>query len=424
MKKLQAFIHTHCGLSPQAGPVLAGLSGGADSVVMLHILHTMGFEVEALHCNFHLRGDEADRDERFARQFCQGLGIACHVQHFATRQYAAQHHLSIEMAARDLRYQWFEQMRLRTAAQAICVGHHLDDQAETLLLNLLRGTGLRGLAGIKPRQGYVARPLLQMSKQQVLHYATQHHLHYVTDSSNLHADVLRNRIRLELMPHLCQIEPNAPRMLARAAQHVGQALPHYQRGVELGMSEAGFTASQLSLAPFRQCGCPQALLWEWLSPCGFNAATVHNILAHLSAQPGKMWCSATHRLLLDRHRLLLSPLAPQPAKPQLVVTPVERITHTGPHVAYVDAHLLSQPLQLRLVHCGDWFIPFGMKGRRLVSNFLTDLKFSRFQKEAQWAAVSGSDIVWLVGLRADNRFRVSPHTRQILRIEIEQPNPQ
>ncbi len=419
MKQTIANYITAHKLLDAEGPVLVAVSGGADSVALLHLLHELGYRVIALHCNFHLRGEVSDRDQHFVETLCEGLHIALHTAHFDTKEYAASHKLSIEMAARELRYKWFHTQFESLDAQAIAVGHHLDDQAETLLLNLLRGTGIRGMAAMHPRQGNIVRPLLCVNRSEIEHYLAEHHLDFITDSSNLEADVLRNRIRLQVMPLLRELQPAAPTTLARAAEHIGQALPYYLKGVEESMAQSGFSANQLCTDTFVRNGSSTLLLHEWLNPHGFNTTQVQDIHRHINGQPGRIWESHTHRLLLDRQQLLLTEKDPANTEPEIETKEVDTIGPTGPEFAYVDADRIEQPLTVRPVQTGDWFVPFGMTGRKLVSDFLTNRKLSRFQKERQWVLCSGREIVWLIGLRADNRFRITPQTRRIIQISFK-----
>ena len=252
-ERVAAFIKQHHLLEPN-GTVLVAVSGGADSVALLHLLHTLGYPVSALHCNFHLRGEESDADQQFVEKLCQQFGVGLGVTHFHTADYAKSHGISIEMAARELRYQWFREQMEAQKAQAIAVGHHMDDQAETLLLNLLRGTGLRGLAGMHPQHNSVVRPLLCVSRKDIEEYLRLHHLAYVTDSTNLQHDVLRNRIRLEVMPLLEQLQPAARQTLWRATQNVGNSLPYYIKGVNEAMTLCGFKDDRLNIEAYRQNG--------------------------------------------------------------------------------------------------------------------------------------------------------------------------
>ncbi len=262
-----------------------------------------------------------------------------------------------------------------------------------------------------------------MNRSEIERYLSEHHLDFITASSNREADVLRNRIRLQVMPLLRELQPAASRTLARAAEHIGQALPYYIKGVEESMTQAGFMAYHLCTDTFRRNNSPILLLHEWLSPHGFNAAQVQDIHQNLNGQTGKMWESRTHRLLLDRQQLLLAEKDSNHTAPEIEMKEVDAIGPTGPEFAYVDADRIEQPLTVRPIHIGDWFIPFGMKGRKLVSDFLTDRKLSRFRKERQWVLCSGSDIVWVIGLRADNRFRITPQTKRIIQISLQGKNP-
>lgn len=422
-ERVAAFIKQHHLLEPN-GTVLVAVSGGADSVALLHLLHTLGYSVSALHCNFHLRGEESDADQQFVEKLCQQFGVGLGVTHFHTADYAKSHGISIEMAARELRYQWFREQMEAQKAQAIAVGHHMDDQAETLLLNLLRGTGLRGLAGMHPQHNSVVRPLLCVSRKDIEEYLRLHHLAYVTDSTNLQHDVLRNRIRLKVMPLLEQLQPAAKQTLSRAAQNVGNSLPYYIEGVSKAMACCGFKDDRLDIETYQENGCPLTLLHEWLYPYGFNTLQLSDIQQHLSGQAGKIWESPTHRLLRDRGHLLLVVKQEDTDEPVIEMNETSEIGPTGAEFAYVDADLITAPLVIRKVQNGDWFVPFGMKGRKLLSDFLTNQKLSRFQKERQWVLCHGNDIVWVIGLRSDNRFRVTPQTKRIIQLRIKKNQPE
>lgn len=379
------------------GLTLVALSGGADSVALLHLLLEAGARVEALHCNFRLRGEESDRDERFASDLCARLGVPLAVRRFDTRAEAARRGISIEMAARDLRYAWFEQERQARQARWIAVAHHRDDQAETVLLHLLRGTGLRGLAGMRRENGHILRPLLDFSRQELLDYLRTKGEAHVEDSTNAERDALRNRIRLDVMPLLRDINPKAVEHIAQTAARVASALEPAPEG--------GHTAHTLH---------------EWLHPCGFTPAQEADILRDLGKPSGAIYESPTHRLLRNRGQLVLE-RRDEPASWQWEAHTVEtadalaflRTQPLDARHAYLDADKLTLPLRERTPQAGDRFQPFGMRGTRLVSDFLTDLKLNRFEKERQPLLLSGEDIVWVVGRRADHRFRVTEATRRV-----------
>lgn len=397
--------------------VLVALSGGADSVALLRLLCAQGSDVEALHCNFHLRGEESDRDEAFVTQLCQKLDVPLHIQHFKTLEYAREHGISIEMAARELRYQWFEEMRQKRHADYIAVAHHQDDQAETLLLNLIRGTGLRGLAAMSPCNGHIIRPLLDMSKKEILQYLADIHQDYVTDSTNLERDALRNRLRLDIIPLLRDINPQATQHIAEAAMHVREALPYYFKGIE----EAN------SITPSLHHSITPSLLHEQLRDLGFTSAQEADMLS--CRRNGACFESPTHRATIHRGKLLIEEKKEYP-KPALITRivkvedPMQWLANQpkSPHIAYFDSDAVSQPLTLRYPQRGERFQPFGMNGKsRLISDYLTDLHLNIFEKQRQWLLCDSSDqILWVINRRTDHRFRITPTTRNILVVETKE----
>ena len=401
-------------------PVLVALSGGADSVALLCVLRELNFPIIALHCNFHLRGNESDWDEAFVTKLCQRFHVELHIRHFDTRLYAQKHQASIEMAARDLRYGWFQEMIRETNAQAVAVAHHQDDQAETVLLNLLRGTGIRGLCGMHPIQGHIVRPLLCTNRNAILRYLESVGETYVTDSTNMERDALRNRIRLDVLPMLCELNPKISALLAQTANHAREELVYFQKGIEQEGKEKGIQKDILCTEALHSCLCPATMLHEWLRGYGFNAAQEQEMLEIPNGTSGQLWTSSSHRLLHDRGRLLLRPIEFHTEPPVLTVTTVPEMGEFSPMIAYADADKLTLPLTVRKVRPNDRFVPFGMKGSRLLSDFMTDQKMSLFEKEDQYVACSGEDIVWAIGRRADNRFRVTSHTQKIVRLALKQ----
>lgn len=399
-------------------PVLVALSGGADSVALLCVLHELGYSLHALHCNFHLRGEESDRDESFVTRLCRKLNVPLSVKHFDTREFALLHHMSIEMAARELRYGWFRSQIQETGAQGIAVAHHRDDQAETLLLNLLRGTGLRGMAGMWSQREGVIRPLLCVGRQDILHYLSSINQDFVTDSTNLERDAVRNRIRLDVLPLLQSINPQAATAISQFASIMQGSLPYYHKGIRQTMNEHDITTLQFG----RQwlTGTPEAdiLLNEWLRPMHFNATQQAEMMASGQSTSGRIWESDTHRVLLDRTCLVAEAKCEAALMPVIEQDIVDAMQPADASTAYFDADLLKMPLHIRRAETGDRMVPFGMKGWKLVSDMMTDKKFNRFQKERQCVVQSGDDIIWLVGVRSDNRFRVTEHTTRILRLRV------
>ena len=433
--KVERFIQRH-GLLTGKRLVLVGLSGGADSVALLGVLVRLGYPCRALHCNFHLRGDESDRDEVFARQFADSLGVPFLKVDFDTRGYAAIHQESIEMAARSLRYRWFEEQRQAFDAEAIAVAHHRDDSVETLLMNLLRGSGIRGLGGIRPRNGQVVRPLLAVSRAEIEEWLQTQGWDYVTDSSNLSDAYTRNFIRLRVLPLLEQLNPAARETIARSAAHLSAAEQLYAYTVEEARKAVFVTADSLSIEALMRYPSPETLLYEWLRPLGFSRIVVGELFESLTGLSGKQFYSATHQVLKDRDRLYIAPLQ-EPSAWQPIEIPVATGELTQPlrlsfqlmertsdfqlerasDAAYFDAEKLPGRLTLRLPQTGDWFVPFGMRGRKKLSDFFADQKMNRWEKLRQPLLCAGESIVWVVGRRADDRFRVEEETKMIFSVK-------
>ena len=415
----QYIAHEHL-LEPD-GKVIVALSGGADSVALLLLLGELGYTCEAAHCNFHLRGEESDRDERFVRHLCEERHIPLHVVHFDTARHAAGQHVSIEMAARELRYTWFEELRRKLDAQAIAVAHHADDSIETFLLNLMRGTGINGLRGIRPRNGHIVRPLLCLNREDILRYLEHCGQTYVTDSTNLQDEYTRNKIRLNLLPLMQEINPSVRRSILRTAAHLDEAATLYNIGIAEAR-ERVLCPEGIRIAALLKEAEPQALLHEILHPLGFNEAQTDDIFRSLDGQAGKAFESESWLVVKDRDLLLMQDKQTMSRPPQLEMTEVELtpdfIIPRDRQTACFDTSKLHHALTLRLWQTGDTFVPFGMKGRKKVSDYLTDRKYSLLQKQRQWVLCCGEDIAWLVGERTDNRFRVDEHTRKVTLVRM------
>lgn len=440
---VRAYIEKHQ-LLADGRPVLVGFSGGADSVALLSLLVQLDYPCMALHCNFHLRGDESLRDERFAEQTARKLGVPFYKTDFDTTAYAALHHLSIEMAARELRYNWFEEMRCQLGAQAIAVAHHRDDSVETVLMNLIRGTGVRGLGGIRPKNGYVVRPLLAVSRSEILAWLEEQQQTYVTDSTNLSDAYTRNFIRLRVLPLLEELNPSVKTAISRTADHLAETEAIYLYMVEHARRElmAGDDL-RIPIGRLMEYPSPATILYELLKPYGFSRQVADDVFRSLAGASGKQFYSADYRLLKDREYLLLSPIAHEEIEEYSITSdsisannwqgPVElsfRKTvistdfniRKDKHIAYFDYDKLSFPLTLRRWKEGDWFVPFGMKGRKKLSDYFSDHKFSRMEKEQVWLLCSGKNILWIVGERSDDRFRIDKTTKSVLVVNFFSTN--
>ena len=429
---IQRYIDRHQLLNRQQ-LYLVALSGGADSVALLRLLQSLGYRIEAVHCNFHLRGTESDRDEAFAAQVCQQQNVPFHRVHFDTKTYAQLHKVSIEMAARELRYRYFEQLRKDIGAEGICVAHHRDDNVETLLINLIRGTGIHGLVGIRPRQGRILRPLLCVSRQQIESYLQHIGQQYVTDSTNLVDNVVRNKIRLNVIPLLKTINPHVVEMLQATTERMTEAERVYQYSIDNEIKSIT-TDNTLNICKLSEYTSPESLLFEWLRKYNFTAATIEQIYEHIGSSTGHVWSSPTHELLINRGQLIVAPKEPpitplQIPEPGCYVISDGRKIHVAisteltiirkPSHACLDADKVTFPLTIRPIKEGDRFIPFGMKGSKLISDYLTDYKLSLFERRRQLVVSDASgNILWLAGQRPDQRFSIGPETRRMLVIHI------
>lgn len=403
--------------------VLVALSGGADSVALLRVLLRLGYACEAAHCNFHLRGEESMRDERFVRALAERLGVPLHVIHFDTNAYAVSHNVSVEMAARELRYDWFAKLRQECGAKVVAVAHHRDDSVETFLLNLVRGTGINGLQGIRPVNGDVVRPLLCVSRVEILDYLSSLGQDYVTDSTNLQDEFVRNKLRLNVIPILEIINPSVSDTIAETARRLADVAQVYQEAIQAAKQRVMPDGETIDIPALCREPGAQNLLFELLYPLGFNAAQVNDVFRALHGESGRMFYSREWVLLIDRNRLIRRPSGEVESQPELClermeVNPPFSVPHNNKE-AYVDAEKVQGELTLRKWQSGDKFIPFGMKGFKSVRNYLRDKKFSRFEKERQWVVCDGDRIVWLVNERLDNRFRVTSETRFVINLKLK-----
>lgn len=400
--------------------ILVALSGGADSVALLRILHSIGYDCEAAHCNFHLRGKESDRDEMFVRQLCQQYNVPLHTIDFDTTRYAEEKRISIEMAARELRYEWFEKKRIECNADWIAVAHHQDDSIETMLLNLIRGTGITGLLGIRPINGHIVRPLLCISREEIICYLQSIGQEYVTDSTNLEDEYTRNKIRLRLLPLMQEINPAIKNSLVTTSNHLNEVATIYNKSIENAKARV-ITSKGILISALSNESAPETVLFEILHPLGFNPAQIKDVCHSLHGQPGKQFSSKEWKIIKDRDFLLLEKKqAENEDMPsfQLIREETEYTTHfqipREKEVACFDADKLNGVISLRKWQPGDIFIPFGMKGKKKVSDYLTDRKFSISQKKRQWILCCGEDIAWLIGERTDNRFCIDENTQRVV----------
>ena len=438
LNKVADFIAKHRLLSRE-GLHLVALSGGADSVALLLILKELGYRIEAAHCNFHLRGEESNRDEDFVKELCRKQDIPFHVIHFDTNEYAALHQVSIEMAARELRYGYFRQLRQDIGADKVCVAHHRDDAVETLLMNLMRGSGVHGLTGIRAHHGEIVRPLLAVSRQEIEEYLHSIGQDFVTDSTNLVDDVLRNKIRLNVLPLLEKINPNVAENIGKTARFMQETEKVVETAIRQQQEEfiehdAQNETEIVSIETLQQLPSPELFLYEWLAKKGFNTTQVEQLTEHLDGISGRAFETSDHTLLIDREYLVLArrkaPMKslriPEEGRYRIdedICIDIKSLNNVfiskSDDCATIDKAMVKYPLTVRPIANGDAFIPFGMTGRKLVSDFLTDQKCSLLEKRNQLVVTDcEGQILWLVGKRTDNRFRVTEQTTEVLQITL------
>jgi tRNA(Ile)-lysidine synthase len=420
--------------------ILVAVSGGIDSVVLLQMLLKMEVNCAIAHCNFHLRGDESDGDFEFVKNLAKQYNLPFYSKDFDTKAYAESNKLSIEMAARELRYEWFNQILELENYQYIAVGHHADDVAETVLINLIRGTGIHGLTGIKSKLGKIIRPLLPFTRKELEEFAESEGLHYREDSTNRETDFVRNKIRHQVIPVLEQINPAIRKTMSENVQRFKEVEQIYNDVIEENRLHLVFQRENqllISIARLQELPSPSSHLFEILSPYGFHHRDVRMIAKSLDSISGKRFFSSTHQILRDRKYLILSELEENDAneylleeKSGLIEFPIEMEASfidrtpnfkfpTNPEIACLDASKLKFPLKLRKWQKGDSFRPIGMKGNKKISDFFIDQKFSLQDKENTWLLISGDRIAWVVGHRLDDRFKITQETTKIFSLELK-----
>lgn len=426
MKKIQEnvgeFIQVNR-LLCKGARVVVGLSGGSDSVCLAVMLHELGYEVVGAHCNFHLRGEESMRDERFVEELCRQRGWPLFKTDFHTEAYAEEHSVSIEMAARELRYGWFKKVMEETGAEAIAVGHHEDDNTETLLLNLMRGTGIKGLCGMQPRNGDVIRPLLCVNRQEILNFLQEKRQDFVTDHTNLEDAYARNKVRLDIIPLMESINKGVTHNITSTIENLNEVMKVYQEAMKESIRQCVEHKENgeifIHIETLKGLPSPISVLHEVLSPLGFNKAQIKQMLSALD-ESGKVFEAEGRRVLIDRAYIIVE--AEQYSMPDICqeVIPIEELTiEKDPRIAYLDADKLRDKLTLRTPIMGDTFAPFGMKGKRkLLSDYLTNLKLNLFEKERQPLLMDGEEIVWVVGRRSSELYRVDSQTKRVVRVRL------
>jgi len=442
-KIIQAVLQSQ--LLQPTNKILIGVSGGIDSMVLLDVLFalkpTLNLEIAIAHCNFNLRGVESDADQNFVEAQAEKYGLQLFVKNFDTPTILASSNSSVQMLARDLRYQWFDELLADQNFQRIALAHHLDDNIETFFMHLFRGSGVKGLAAIPVQRGSIIRPLLNCTRADIETYSNENNIAFRNDSSNDKDDYLRNRLRHHLVPLLKDLEPNYQEQMNRSIAHLrsvadflGHNMNQLAEQLLETIPEGGF---KISLAHLRQHQQLNLVLFEILHPFGFNPSQIQSILSFVSPyqtsnqkesilphhNAGQVIESPTWKVYKEADQLVLVPIHSKSLTPyQVKVNPVPlegwRNRPTNPNLALVDADLLEKELQIKPWQPGDRFQPLGMTQFKKISDFLIDQKVPIRQKEALMLVWSGDKIVWVVGHRLDNRFKITPSTQHIVEISV------
>ncbi len=437
LKAFQEHINTHFPYLKEH-KVIVACSGGVDSILLAHLCYQSGIDLALAHCNFKLRGSESDEDESFVRDLATALSIPVFVKHLEAETYGNVKQLSIQMAARELRYNWFHSLIEAHPYDYVLTAHHADDNLETFLINLSRGTGIEGLTGIPPVNGHYLRPLLPFSRNELVTYAKANQIDWREDSSNRQTKYLRNKLRHDVIPILKEINPailanfkKTVRYLHDSATMINDTVKKIQKEL-FEYSSEDQSVIKISIAKLQALGDTQVYLHALFKEFGFTAWK--DVLRLLDSQSGKYVSSATHRLVKDRENLLLGPVTDIAQKQSYqifegesaVILPeqilklkkVSTIEEVGANTIYVPADSLHYPLEIRRWEQGDVFYPLGMKGKKKLSKYFKDQKLSLLDKEKVWVLCSNDQIVWVLGYRADERFRVVPDNKKILKITI------
>ena len=428
--------------------LLLAVSGGVDSVVLCELCHLAGYHFVIAHCNFQLRGEESNRDEAFVAQLALNYKVPFFVQKFDTYSIAKSLKKSIEETARELRYQWFQQLLIQSQSNThnpdflkyILTAHHADDNIETVLMNFCRGTGIKGLRGILPKQGKIIRPLLFAKRLELEAFAANSQLAYVTDSTNAINDYTRNFFRNSIIPQVSEKYPEVKENVLKNIQRFTGVEILYQQAIALHkkklMEQKGNEIHIPVLKLLKTIPLP-TVLYEIIKEFGFTALQTEDVVSLLQSDTGKYIQSATHRIIKNRSWLIITPLKNELSINILVEQSDKKIVfeqgeitlqlkpvaqhhlQTDPCMAQLDASHIKFPLLLRKWKTGDYFYPLGMDKKKKVSRFLIDQKCSLTQKELVWVLEMDKKILWILGMRIDNRFKITPGTKSILSLTFK-----
>ncbi len=438
LSDLQSFINKEH-LCQKNDRILLAVSGGIDSVCMFHQFLKAGYSIAIAHCNFGLRGKESDQDEIFVRNLAEEFDIPFFTVKFNTIEIAEKEGISIQMAARDLRYDWFEEIRNKYEYDLIAIAHNKDDIIETFLINLSRGSGLKGLSGIKPMNGEIIRPLLFAFRYEIIQFMNENNLDFREDSSNKSVKYSRNLIRHELIPLFERLNSGFKETMIENILRLKESEEVYLDNIE-SKKENIFKEENkqiiLDIEQLKLLNPITTYMHEFLRPFGFSHTQISDIINSLDGISGKKFISLTHRLIKDRTKLIIEEISLINKKPFVINNIDESIEHPlnlrltelnrtdnfefsrNANTGSFDADLVEFPLTIRKWEKGDYFMPLGMHNLKKLSDFFIDNKFSISEKENVWILESGNKIVWIIGYRIDERFKVSNKTKKILQVDL------
>lgn len=439
IEQFQNYIRVN-NLFRKTDALLLGISGGIDSIVMFHLFRLSGLRFGIAHCNFSLRSDESDKDEEFVRNLADNYNIPYYTKRFNTHAFALNEGISIQMAARDLRYEWFEEIRIKENYDYIAIAHNSDDQVETFFINLARGTGIKGLTGIKNKSDKIVRPLLFVGRDEITDFAKRNNFLYREDSSNSSTKYSRNKVRHEVIPVLEKLNPNFRKVMIENIHRLKETEQIFNQTIQEKYRQCITEKSNsllFDINELKKLDPIETYLHEFTKKYGFSSSQIKDIVSVLDSSPGKQFFSATHRIIKDRDYLIMDEISAQTGKlfyinenDLRVEYPIELLIERedkeegfsiqkDSKIGQFDLDKLVFPLTIRKWQKGDYFMPLGMNNLKKLSDFFIDQKLSISEKENTWILESENKIVWIIGFRPDERFKITETTTKLLKIQVK-----